>query len=340
MHVLKFLAGQSVRLISLLVGITLLTFGLLKMSPLDPVGQYIAKMPGANAEQIAKLRELWGQDLPWWEQYWGWASHVLRGDWGMSYAFRESVWHIISRAFVNSLMLMVFAWLLATVVGYVLGMLAAVASRSDRRGWRGVDRLITAYCWTLWSTPTFIVGLLLIMVFAVWLGWYPTGLSQPLGTQLGEVSFADRFNHMVLPGIAVAAVGVAQVALHTRQEYLDFLDSDVSRFARARGMGTWTVVRRHGLRNTALPALMLQFSQFATLFGGSVLAEVVFSYAGLGSAITEAGLNSDVPLLLGCVVLMAVFVFTGNLIADVLARVIDPRVRRSQATTGQVDSRD
>ncbi len=118
------------------------------------------------------------------------------------------------------------------------------------------------------------------------------------------------------------------------------MDSDVSRFARARGMGTWTVVRRHGLRNTALPALMLQFSQFATLFGGSVLAEVVFSYAGLGSAITEAGLNSDVPLLLGCVVLMAVFVFTGNLIADVLARVIDPRVRRSQATTGQVDSRD
>ena len=328
MRIAKVTVQQPLRLISLLIGLTLLTFALLQLSPLDPIGQYISRMPGATEEQLAALRKLWNQDLPWWEQYFKWLTSVLQGDWGTSYAFREPVGHIMSRAFQNSLLLMLCAWVLSTVVGYVLGMLAAIASRG-KKAFRCCDGLVSGISLTLWSTPTFIVGLLLIMVFAVWLGWSPTGLSQPLGTQLGEASLSDRLRHIVLPCLAVAAVSTSQVALHTRQEFQDFLDSDVALFARARGMGTWRLVAQHGIRNTALPAVMLQFSQFSILFGGSLMAEVVFSYAGLGSAITEAGLNSDVPLLLGCVVLMAVFVFVGNLIADVLAAVIDPRVRRS-----------
>lgn len=332
MNIAKSIGQQLLRLISLLLGITLLTFALLQLSPLDPIGQYISRMPAASEAQIAALRKLWNQDLPWWEQYFKWLGSVLQGDWGTSYAFREPVGHIMSRAFKNSLLLMACAWVLSTVVGYLLGMASAVAGRG-KKSRRWLDGLISGFSLTLWSTPTFIVGLLLIMIFAVWLGWSPTGLSQPLGTQLGEASLADRLRHIVLPCLAVSAVSTAHVALHTRQEFLDFLDSDVAKFARARGMGTWELIRNHGIRNTALPAVMLQFAQFATLFGGSLMAEVVFSYAGLGSAITEAGLNSDVPLLLGCVVLMATFVFVGNLIADILAKVIDPRVRRSLDTS-------
>lgn len=312
------------RMLILLVSVTFIAFVLVEASPLDPVAQYVASMQrGVSAEQVERITQLWGLDRPWYERYFSWLAGMLTGDFGVSNLYRADVGGILADAIANSLLLMSIAWVLSGVLGYTLGVVSG-ATRGTL-----LDRVIVGACYVLTSTPTFVVGLVLMLIFAVQLGWVPLGLSQPLGMVSEDVSFADRLRHAILPAITVAIVAIASVTLHTRQSVSEVMESDVARFARARGMGTWQIVRHHGLRNTLLPAVMLQFTSLSMLFGGSALAEVVFSYHGLGSLITKAGIASDVPLLLGAVTLSAVLVFIGNLVADVIASLVDPRVRRS-----------
>jgi peptide/nickel transport system permease protein len=134
-------------------------------------------------------------------------------------------------------------------------------------------------------------------------------------------------HHLILPAFTLSLMSFANIALHTRQKLIDILNSEYCLFARARGEGKWTILRRHGLRNILLPALTLQFTSFAELFGGSVMAENVFSYPGLGSAVSAAGLRCDVPLLLGVTLFSALFVCVGNMIANLLYGIVDPQIR-------------
>ena len=200
--------------------------------------------------------------------------------------------------------------------------LAAGASRG-----RWPDRLIRGYCLTVSSTPVFWLALLLLIVFAVWLKVLPIGLSVPIGG--GQATLLERLRHALLPGLTLSITGVANIALHTREKVIDVLDSDCILFARARGEGH--ILRRHVLRNVALPAITLQFASIGELIGGSVLVEQVFSYPGLGQAAVAAGLGGDMSLLLGITVITAAIVFGGNLAADLLYGVIDPRIRRGAA---------
>ena len=225
----------------------------------------------------------------------------------------------------NSLWLMAFAWMLSGLLGLVLGVVAGA-----NRG-RPVDKLIRGYCLLISSTPTFWLALLLLLIFAVWLGLLPIGLSVPIGVEMASVTLADRLTHAILPALTLSITGVSNIALHTREKMADIMESDYVLFARARGEKKGTIVLRHGLRNVALPALTLQFGSISEIFGGSVLVEQVFSYPGLGQAAVTAGLGSDLPLLLGITVVSAAIVFGGNLVADLLYGVVDPKIRRGRA---------
>ncbi|WIM68112.1 ABC transporter permease [Corynebacterium breve] len=326
---LKAVASALARLAGLLLSVSFVAFLLVEFSPLDPIAQYINDMQGISDEQIAQISQLWGQDQPWWQRYFNWLGGVLTGDFGTSYIYRREVVSILSYAVVNSLLLMALAWTLSAVIGYGLGVVAGASKGSL------LDRIIVVFTYVLTSTPTFVVGLVLITIFAVYLGWVPVGMSQPVGVTSGDVTFADRLAHAILPALTVALVGIATVTLHTRQAMISFMESDVARFARSRGMTTWQIVRKQGFRNTILPAVMLQFTSLSTLVGGSVLAESVFSYHGLGSTVTQAGLRSDVPLLLGAIVVISSVVFIGNTIADILADVLEPRIARSREVHGE-----
>ena len=143
------------------------------------------------------------------------------------------------------------------------------------------------------------MGVRFLLVFAVKLGWFPLGFSTPIGMLDGDVTIWQRLHHLFLPAFTLSLMSFANIALHTRQKLIDVLESEYVLFARARGESELSILRRHGLRNIILPAVTLQFASFAELFGGSVMAENVFSNPGLGSAVSAAGLNSDVPLLLG-----------------------------------------
>ena len=148
------------------------------------------------------------------------------------------------------------------------------------------------------------------------------------GVESAGVTFLDRLRHAILPAVTLSITGVAGVTLHTREKMIDVMESDYMLFARARGESTWSMVKKHGLRNILLPAMTLQFASVSEIIGGSVLVEQVFSYPGLGQAAVTAGTGSDVPLLLGITIVTAAIVFFGNFIADILYGVIDPRMRK------------
>lgn len=324
-RILLFLLSKGFRMLTLLVAICLISFLLMKSSPVDPIQAYIgADMLKVGPEQREKIAEYWGLNEPVMTQFFNWGSALVQGDLGTSMIYRRPVSEVIGERFLNSLALMLVAWVLSGVIGFVLGVVSAM-----RKGtW--IDRVIKWYCYTLASTPTFWMGLLMLIVFAVWLGWFPIGLGVPVGVLTEDVTLMDRLQHLALPALTLSILGVANVALHTRQKLIDVLSSDYVLFAKARGERGFTLFWRHGLRNIALPAVTLQFAAFSELFGGAILAEQVFSYPGLGQATVEAGLRGDVPLLLGLVIFSTLFVFAGNLIADLIYYVVDPRTRESR----------
>ncbi len=318
------LAVEILKMLSLLLAVSIIAFALVSASPVDPVQQYILGIGPVSEEQRAEIEEYWGVDDPPVERYLNWLSSLLKGDLGVSSLYRRPVGDIIGERFANSLALMLCAWLFSGGIGFALGCVMGI----NRDRWP--DRIIKKICYLLSSVPTFWLGLLLLLIFSVWLQWLPVGFSSPIGVLDSEVHLWQRLYHLILPALTLSLASFANIALHTRQKLIDVMENEYVLFARARGEGKGTILRRHGLRNILLPALTLQFGSFAELFGGSVLAENVFSYPGLGSAVAEAGLNSDIPLLLGITLFSALFVCVGNLIADLLYRVVDPRIREAK----------
>lgn len=306
-----------------MLAVGLVVFALVSMSPIDPVQANVGQAAYVNMSEAkrAQLASYWGGDVPFWERFANWAGALLQGDMGTSLRFNAPVSEVIAHRAANSLALMGIAWLLSGVLGFALG----VAAGARRGG--ALDRVVRSYCFLLASTPTFWLGLLILMVFAVQLGWFPIGFSVPIGVSAADVTLADAVHHLVLPALTLSVTGVANIALHTREKVVDVLESDYVRFARARGESELSVIVHHSLRNVALPAVTLQCAFISEIFGGSVLVEQVFSYPGLGQAAVTAGLGGDVALLAGIALVSAALVFGGNLLANILYGVLDPRMR-------------
>lgn len=323
---LAFAGKQTVKFIILIVAISMMTFLLVAASPIDPVAMNTGQAAYSNMspEKKAQLEEYWGVDTPITEKYVHWAKGVLHGDWGMSLRYNQPVLEVVGERFANSLMLMITAWIFSGIFGLILGVVAGT-----HRG-KLVDRIIQGYSLTLAAVPTFWLALVMLMVFAVWLGWFPIGMSVPIGVAADDVTIWDRIYHLILPALTLSVIGVANIALHTREKVIDIMESDYYLYAIARGESKWHAIRHHGLRNLLLPAITLQFASISEIFGGSVLVEQVFSYPGLGNAAVTAGLGGDAALLVGIAIVSACFVYFGNLTANILYGVVDPRIRRGQ----------
>lgn len=326
-HRLQFTGKKFIRIALLLLGVSFVTFLLMWASPLDPLQTNIgqAALGSMSPEQIAKAEAYWGVGTPPLARYLGWLSDALHGDFGISLLYRRPVTAVIAERIAGSVLLLVSAWLISGILGLALGVIAGAC-----RG-RLADRLIRGYCLMISSTPAFWLAILLLLVFSVWLGWFPVGFAVPVGMDAAAVTAADRLRHAILPALTLSITGVANIALHTREKMVDVMESDYVLFARARGESELSVACRHGLRNVLLPAVTLQFASAGEIIGGSVLVEQVFSYPGLGQAAVTAGLGSDMPLLLGITVVTAAIIFVGNLTADLLYGVIDPKIRKGAA---------
>ena len=321
---LLFMGKQAVRMVLLLACVSIAAFFLVSVSPVDPlqanVGQ--AALGSMSQEQIDKLNAYWGVGTPPAERFVSWAFDFFRGDMGISLLYRQEVSKVIGDKLSNSLWMLALAWLISGTAGFFLGVLSGM-----KRG-SALDKAVKGYSLLIASTPAFWLALVLLMVFAVWLKVLPIGLSVPIGVEAESVGVLDRVRHAVLPALTLSITGISNITLHTREKMIDIMESDYVQFARARGESSWSIFKNHGFRNVILPAVTLQFGSISEIFGGSVLVEQIFSYPGLGQAAVTAGIGSDVPLLLGITVISAAIVFGGNLTANLLYGMIDPRIRR------------
>lgn len=309
------------RLALVLLCVALVSFGLMMLSPIDPVDAYLGpQVAQVSPEQRALIAERWGFDAPPAVQFGHWLRQLASGDLGWSHVYNQPVSEVIGQRFQRSIVLLAGAWLVSALLGFALGVMAGAKEGSP------LDKMISTYAYLTASTPAFWLAMLAVLLFSVTLGWAPTCCAGPAGVLDQDVTLATRLHHLVLPVTTLALLGIANITLHTRTRMLALMRSDIAIHAFAQGAGRFDVAWRHGLRHASLPAVTLAFASLGELFGGSILIEQVFAYPGLGQATVAAGLRSDIPLLLGIALFTALFVSIGNLVADTLYGVIDPRL--------------
>lgn len=320
----KFLTKKVLKLITLLVALCIITFVLMELSPIDPVTAYVGASTKVSAEQRQLIAEHWGLNQPPIIRFWSWFKSIISGDWGTSMIYRRPVLEVIGQKFMSSIWLMGISWILSGIIGFILGIIAGI-----KEG-KLIDKIIRGYCYIIMSTPTFWLGILFIILFSVKLGWFPVALSVPIGVLSENVGFVERMQHIILPALTLSIISISSICMNTRQKVIEIMESDYILFAKARGESQISIIFNHVLKNISLPAITLQFLSFSELFGGTIFVEQVFSYPGLGQATVSAGLKGDLPLLMGISIISLVFVYSGNIIADLLYRVIDPRIKEGQ----------
>ena len=321
MKILKYTLKKFIRMITLIVAVTISSFFLVTASPIDPVQSYVESGVAVSSEQREEIADYWGLNDTKTERFKSWFTKAIKGDMGQSLIYRRPVLSVIGEKFKASLVLMAMAWIISGVLGFTLGMVMGIFNGKP------VDKIIKSVCIFLSSTPSFWLGMVFLIVFSVKLAWFPIGLSVPIGVSSEEVTIFQRMHHAILPALTLGFASFSNIALHTRVKIKEIMDSDYVLFAKARGESFLNIINRHIIRNAIIPAITLQFASISEIFGGSVLAEQVFSYTGLGQATVEAGIRGDIPLLLGIAIISSIFVFFGNFIADILYNTLDPRIR-------------
>ena len=301
--------------VPVLFGVSVLVFAVLHLAPGDPA----AIMLGAQAtkEDVERLRRELGLDQPLFVQYLNWIGQVARGDLGRSIPLGRAVLPEVLLRFKATLLLTAGALAIAVLLGLIAGIVSAVKQYS----W--LDRMSMGVAVTGVSLPVFWTGIMLIIVFALQLRWFPSsGMSSPYGSGVADVLW-----HLVLPAVTLGTASAAALARLTRSSVLEIIRQDYVRSARAKGLAERAVIARHVLKNAVNPIITVLGVQVGFLLGGAILTETVFSWPGLGSMMVRAIQARDYPLVQGGVLLIATTFVLVNLVVDLLYAVFDPRIR-------------
>jgi ABC-type dipeptide/oligopeptide/nickel transport system permease component len=296
-------------LLPVLFGVSLLVFLLTAVALGDPVRAMMGQR--GDPEVIAEIRREYALDQPLWVQYTRWMGRLVQGDLGRSYHQQRAVTEVIAERFPATLRLALAATMIAVALGLAAGSLAAL-----RPGSR-LDRLVMSAAVIGISTPVFWLGLMLSLLFSVWLGWLPVS-----GYGDGSLS------HLVLPAFTLGALHTGTIARMTRSSLLEVVRQEYIQTARAKGLGEPAVIAKHALRNALIPVVTVIGIGLADLLVGAPLTETVFAWPGLGRMLVAAVGQRDLPVVMGAVLIFAVVYVVGNLLVDLAYLVIDPRVRR------------
>lgn len=301
-----YLARRLVQAAFILLGVAAITYLLLYMLPADPARMVAGRT--ASKAQVELVRTQLGLDQPVWQQFGSYAWKLAQGDLGRSYLQRTQVTELLGARLPASLLLMVAAIFCELVIGLTLGTLAALRRNS------GLDQGLMIAAQMFISTPQYVVSLSLIYVFAYWLGWFPIG-------GYGE------FKHLVLPAVALGLLGGGWYARVTRSSVIEVLRQDFIRTARAKGLDRWRIVSIHILPNAVLPIIAMVGIDIGYLMGSIVVVEAVFGWPGIGQLTWQAIQQIDIPIIMGVTLLSACAIVLGNLLADLVAPLIDPRIK-------------
>lgn len=316
----KFILKRILQTIPLLFIVSIISFFIIRLSPVDPLAE-LRLNPSISQETLAKERARLGLDKPIIVQYGLWASSFVRGDLGIT-SSGEKVSVKLAERIPNTLLLTSIVIFMTWIVGIPLGVLGAVFNKSK------YDRILTILSSIGMAIPSFFFAILLL-IFAVKTGWFPVG--GLTSYDYNEMNFfgkvLDISKHLVLPVTVLFTISLAGLQRQMRANMLEVLDSDYIKFARAKGISEFKVIFKHALRNAMNPMITLLGFEFAGLLSGAALTEYVFQYPGLGRLILEAVLKSDINLVMASLMIGSIMLVLGNLLADILLIITDPRVR-------------
>jgi peptide/nickel transport system permease protein len=322
--VFRYILRRLLLAIPLLLGIATITFFILHLAPGDPMDMYLQPRLRRQMDPavIELIREKYGLDQPVHVQYVKWLGNLATGDLGESFRYRRPVADLIAERIPYTLQLSILALLFDALFGIALGIFSAV------RQYTRWDKTVTVGSLIVYSIPGFWLALMLVLVFSVNLGWFPTSQTRSLDYELlswwGKV--LDRLWHLVLPVFVLGVASAAGTARYMRNRLLEVLSEDYVLAVRARGLKERAVVLKHALRNALIPILTIYGLALPFLLGGAVLIEKVFAWPGMGLLAVEAVNGRDYPVILATSMIAAVLVVLGNLLADVGYAIADPRV--------------
>jgi peptide/nickel transport system permease protein len=316
-----FVIRRILQLIPLLVGVSLLSFFVMHLAPGDPTALFTD--PNIDPRELVRIRANWGLDKPILVQYFYWLGNVLRGNLGTSYMTGLPVISEILERLPATLLLMVSSYLLTLLITIPLGIISAVKKGS----W--FDNLVTILSFAGMATPSFWLGLMLMLLFSVKLGWLPAvGMYDSLIIDQGlGMRVVDLVRHMILPLATMTLLSLAGITRYQRAAMLEVLNQDFIRTARAKGLPERVVIFKHALRNALIPIVTILGLSLPDLFGGAFIIETIFAWPGMGRLGVLAVFQRNYPLIMGIVVLSAVLIMLGNLLADVGYALVDPRIR-------------
>lgn len=322
MALLLDIGRRLLQAIGLLVAVAVLNFTLIHIAPGDVVETIVGEMGGASEETIKQLRATYGLDRSYPEQLGIYLKRVVTGDLGQSVYFNKPVLSLILERIPATVLLVFTALVMALILGVVLGVLSAWVPRS---WFAAVVNIFSVFGF---SAPVFWSGLILLLIFAVWIPLVPaSGMFDVVKDAKGFARVLDVLHHLVLPAFTLALIYLALYARLSRASMLEVLGSDYVRTARAKGLPERTVLFKHALRNALLPVVTIAGLQMSGMFAGAVLVETVFTWPGMGQLAYDSILRRDNQLILGILLVSAILVIVGNTLTDIVYRLVDPRIR-------------
>jgi peptide/nickel transport system permease protein len=310
----RYVAGRLTSSLFVLFTILTVTFFLIKLAP---GGLTLFMDPEMDPEDRARIEHNLGLDQPIHIQYFRWLSNASHGDLGRSIMYGRPVSQMVLERVPATLQLAGTALLLAVLVGVPLGVYCALRQYSLS------EQILSFLSFVGLALPNFWLGIVLIILFSVTLGWLPSAGMQTAGV---PASIIDRFRHLVLPASVLATTSLAELMRYTRSSWLDVMRADYVPVARAKGLSEFVVQHRHVLRNALIPVVTILGLRLPVLVGGAAIVETLFGWPGMGRLAVDAALKRDTPVVLGCVLLVSVAVTLSNLLVDLLYPYIDPRV--------------
>ena len=312
----RYALGRLIQAVPLLILVTVIGFAILHLAPGDPA----ALLYGADlsADQLAQIRGNWGLDEPLPMQYVRWLGNLVRGDLGRSFVDGRPALEVVLERIPATLELTITGLAVAIITGLTVGSIAALRPHS------AAGYLATMAATVLYSLPSFWLGLLLILVFSVLLGWLPSAGIESLRGSAGPY---DRLLHLLMPAFVISLREMGRLIRFTRASLLDVLDQDYVRTAWAKGLTLTAVTRDHALRNALLPILTLLGLSVPQILSSSIVVETVFAWPGMGRLLVESAFQRNYTVLMGEIVLVGALVILGNLLADIAYAAADPRVR-------------
>ncbi len=303
--------------IPLLLGVTLILFLLMHLMPGGPLAAY-AQNPHIRPEDLAKIRHIMGLDKPLWMQYFFWLGAMLTGNFGASLTSGQPVLAMFLSRLPNTLMLMGASLVVSLIIGVLLGVASAIKQYS------AFDFTVTTLAFIGYSLPVFWFGVVLMLIFAADLRWFPAGGIHSIASHGGILDLAW---HMVLPVTMLSIVSVAGWSRYMRSSMLEVIRQDYVRMARAKGLSEQVVIMKHAFRNALIPLVTLIALSLPGLLGGAIMTEQIFGWPGVGRLFFHALAESDYPLMMAILTISAVAVVVSNLLADIVYAALDPRIR-------------